>query len=381
MTPFGFATATRIAFGPGVAAQALAAAPTMGARAFVVTGATPARAAWLVEGLADSGVAALAHACAGEPTVADAEAAVAAARGFGADLVIGVGGGAALDLAKAVAGLAQARDPLDHLEVVGRGLPLAGEPLPLIAVPTTAGTGAEVTANAVLGAPEHGRKVSLRDARLLPKLALVDPDLLIGLPRAVALASGLDAVVQVIEPYLSRMANPLTDALCRDAIPRGFAALPRLLAGEGGSAGARARADMAFTSLCGGLALANAKLGAVHGLAGVIGGRTTLAHGAICGRLAGPVLAATEAALPADHPIAPRCREVRGWIAATLGGDPAQGWETLAAFADAEGLPRIDIAGAEADVAKAAALSSSMKGAPVPLERAALEAALVACRP
>lgn len=381
MSPFAFATAARIAFGAGVSRQALEAAPVMGRRAFVVTGATPARAAWLVEGLDAAGMAALAHPCGGEPTVAHAQAAAAAARAFAADVVIGVGGGAALDLAKAVAGLAEAGDPLDHLEIVGRGLPLTAPVLPLVAIPTTAGTGAEVTANAVLGAPEHGRKVSLRDPRLLPALALVDPELLVGLPRDVALASGLDAVVQVIEPYLSRMANPLTDALCRDAIPRGLAALPRLLAGEGGAAGARARADMAFTSLCGGLALANAKLGAVHGLAGVIGGRTTLAHGAICGRLAGPVLAATEAALPTDHPVAPRCREVRGWIAATLGGAPAQGWETLAAFADAEGLPRIDLAGTEAEAAEAAALSSSMKGAPVPLETAALAAALAACRP
>lgn len=372
IAPFAFATAAQIRFGNGSALGALPEIAALGSRAFVVTGANSARAAWLSDGLAVAGVTVTHWPTPHEPTVDDAVGAVEAARAHGADVVIGVGGGAALDLAKAVAGLAgEAGGALDHLEVVGQGKPLTAIPPPLVAIPTTAGTGAEVTRNAVLGVPSHGRKVSLRDARLLPRLAVVDPDLLAGLPASVALASGLDALVQVIEPFLSRAANPLTDALCREAIPRGLAALPLLLDGD-----AAARPDMAFTSLCGGLALANAKLGAVHGLAGVIGGRTTAAHGAICGLLAAPVFEATAAALPTDHPAAARLEAVRGWIAEAWGGTPAAAFETWRRFAKTRGLPGLDLDGAEDEIAAASAKSSSMAGAPIALDTATLAAIL-----
>ncbi|MFN3613452.1 MAG: iron-containing alcohol dehydrogenase [Rubrimonas sp.] len=381
MTPFAFATATEIRFGAGVSAGAAAAAARLGRRVLVVTGASAERAAWLFEALEGQGLAVAAHAARGEPTVADARAAVAVARAHAAEVIIAVGGGAALDLGKAVAGLMGASDPMDHLEVVGRGEPLRAAPAPMIAIPTTAGTGSEVTRNAVLGAPEHGRKVSLRDQRLLPRLALVDPELLVGLPQSVALASGLDALVQVIEPYVGRFANPLTDALCRDAIPRGLSALPRLLAGSDGAVDdAVARADMAFTSLCGGLALTNARLGAVHGLAGVIGGRVSAPHGALCGRLAAPVLSLTEAALPPGHPASARFADIRRWIAEALGGETGNAWTTLAAFADRAGLPSLSAMGvAAADHARIAAealKSSSTQGAPVDPDAALLEGAL-----
>lgn len=381
MTPFGLITAGRIAVGPGVARQALDAAPAMGTRVLVVTGANPARAAWLTEGLAAKGLAVDVISLPGEPSVADAEAGVARARAFAADAVVGIGGGAALDLAKAVAALArEPGGPLDHLEIVGLGRPLTRDPLPIVAIPTTAGTGTEVTRNAVLSAPEHRRKVSLRDARLLPRLALVDPDLLVGLPARVALASGLDALTQVIEPYLSALANPLTDALCRDAIPRALSALPRMLDDP---ADAEARADMAFVSLIGGMALTNAGLGAVHGLAGVIGGRTGAAHGAICGRLLPASLAANAAALAARAPLHParaRLDEVRGWIGASLGARAADAFAALAAWADARGLPSLEALGVtpqdRADIAEASASSSSMRGNPIPLTADELSALL-----
>lgn len=373
MTPFALRAPPRVEIGPGVASRAVEAAAALGRCAFVVTGATPARAAWLTGGLAKAGLAVAVHACPREPTVEDARAAVAAARAHRTDVVLGVGGGAPIDLAKATAGLLrEAGDPLDHLEVVGAGRPLTTTPPPLIAVPTTAGAGAEATVNAVLGAPEHGRKVSLRDPRLMPAVAVIDPDLLRGLPHAVALASGLDAVVQVIEPFLSRFANPLTDALCRDAIPRGLSALPRLL---GEADDADARADMALTAFIGGVALTNAKLGAVHGLAGVIGGRSAMAHGAICGRLAAPVLALTESR--ATGAVArERFAAVRGWIAGALGGAPADAWDRLQRFADDAGLPRIGLAAEANAIAQASLASSSMKGAPAALSAEALSAVL-----
>lgn len=372
MTPFSFLTAQEIRFGRGTAEGAAAAAAGMGARALLVHGATAARADWLVEALEAAGLVTARFACPGEPDIPLIEAGVAAARAHGAEVILSLGGGAAIDAGKAIAALAPAARPMmDHLEVVGRGLPLETAPLPFIALPTTAGTGAEVTKNAVILAPGDRRKVSLRDARMLPRLAIVDPALTDGAPRAVTLASGLDAVTQVIEPYLCARANPLTDALCRDAIPRGLAALAALMAGED----TEARDGLAWTSLCGGLALANSGLGAVHGLAGVIGGMAPSApHGAVCGALLPAILTANETALAAGA--SPRFAEVRGWIAAALGGDPAEAPATLAAWGRAQGLPGLGAMGvAEAElgaIAEASAASSSMKANPVPLPPPAL---------
>ncbi|MFT6229160.1 MAG: alcohol dehydrogenase class IV [Paracoccaceae bacterium] len=389
IAPYGFAAPAAIAFGPGVRMQALDVAPRLGNTALVVTGATPARAAWLIDGLRAAGVAVQVVSIGHEPLVADALAAVAQARACGADMVIGIGGGAALDLAKAVAGLTrELGDPMDHLEVVGKGLPLTADPLPLIAIPTTAGTGAEATQNAVLGVPEKGRKVSLRDARLLPRLALVDPDLTHGLPAGPTLATGLDALTQVIEPYLSARATPMTDALCRDAIARGLAALPRVMAGlAAGAEDAAARAQMAHVSLMGGIALANSGLGAVHGLAGVLGGVTGGAHGAICGALLGPILGANRAAMAArapDLPAAARLEEVCALIADALGGTAMDAPQTLAAWAAGAGLPGLtDLGfnrGMAGAVAAASVSSSSMKGNPLPLTQDELIAAMCAAR-
>jgi alcohol dehydrogenase class IV len=264
------------------------------------------------------------------------------------------------------------RQMLDHLEVVGLGLPLDVAPLPFIAIPTTAGTGAEVTRNAVIGVPDHARKVSLRDARMLPRLALVDPALTDGCPRAITLASGLDAITQVIEPFTSTRANPLTDALCADAIPRGLAALKRLMQSED----AQARDEMAWVSLCGGLALANAGLGAVHGLAGPLGGLTGAAHGAICGALLPHVLRANRRAV-ADPA---RLNRVAGWLSEAFESAPDMdsAAQALSAWSQSAGLPGLAAQGigpeARAAAALAAATSSSMKANPAPLSAADLVA-------
>lgn len=381
MTPWSFSTAGEIRFGAGVSREAVAAARAAGRRVLVVTGADPARAGWLTGALAAAGMEVATAATAGEPELAGIEAALAEARAFRPDVVIGIGGGSAIDAAKALAGLM--REPgavLDHLEVVGRGLPLTTDPPAMIAVPTTAGTGAEVTRNAVIGVKGDGRKVSLRDRRLLPRLALIDPELTLGLPRGVTAATGLDALTQVIEPWLSPFATPMTDALCRDAIPRGLAALPRVLEVPGDR---EARTEMAWVSLCGGLALANAKLGAVHGLAGVIGGRTGAAHGAICGRLLPRVLAANEAALAArspSHPARARLAALRGMIAGAFGVAEGEALDALAGFVDGAGVPgtgELGIGpGDVTAIAEAATLSSSMKGNPVELTAAELAGVL-----
>jgi alcohol dehydrogenase class IV len=289
-------------------------------------------------------------------------------------VVTGLGGGAVLDLAKALAGLIPATGHvLDHLEGAGQGLPLSQNPLPFIAVPTTSGTGAEATKNAVIDVPAQRRKVSLRDDRMMALLAIVDPALTDGCPRGVTLSSGLDALTQVIEPYLCNRANPATDALARAAIPMALAALPALMQGED----AGARDAMAWVSLSGGIALANAGLGAVHGLAGVIGGVTGAAHGAICGTLLPFVIAANRAAMPAG-PVAERLAEVDAMLSTAFGGGP--GTEALHRWSRGNGLPGLAALGLDAkdhgSVAAAAAGASSMKANPVVLPEAVLQAIL-----
>src|ERR1035438_332507 len=186
------------------------------------------------------------------------------------DVVISIGGGSAIDAGKAVAIVAtNGGEPLEFLDVVGKGRAIVVPPLPFIAVPTTAGTGSEVTRNAVLGSTEHGVKASLRSPLMLPQVALVDPELTYGLPAAITADTGLDALTQLIEPYVSIRANPLVDAICVAGIERIASALRRAYHN---GADRDARHEMALASLFGGLALANAGLGVVHGFAAPLGG-------------------------------------------------------------------------------------------------------------
>ena len=356
----------RILFGRGEAAKAAGLALGYGSRVLLVHGSDGPRADWLADALTAKGAEVQRHACHAEPTLPMLEEAVSAARGFAPQIVLALGGGAALDLGKALAALIPApAGVMDHLEVVGKGLPLQAAPLPFIALPTTAGTGAEVTKNAVIGLPDHGRKVSLRDDAMIARVAIIDPALTDGCPRGVTLASGLDAVTQVIEPYVSCKATPYTDALTRPVIGSGLRAVMRLMEGED----AGARDQIAWTSLCGGLALANSGLGAVHGFAGVIGGMTGAAHGAICGTLLGPVLGMNRARSTGTARL--RLDEVCAILAGELGCDAVDAPLRLADWARAAGLPGLTALGLapgdHADVAAASLVASSMKGNPVAL--------------
>ena len=366
--PFTFATAGQIRFGRGAAeGGAVAAVLGFGTRVALVHGATEARAHWLIDALRDAGAQVRTIACPGEPTLAALDAARAALRADPPEVVVALGGGAVIDLAKALAALVpSARPALDHLEVVGKGLPLDQAPLPLVALPTTAGTGAEVTRNAVIGLPDQGVKVSLRDPRMYPDIALIDSSLMEEAPKTVVLAAGLDAVTQVIEPYVCARANPMTDALARAAIPSGLRALKAVV--EGGTPDDWDA--MAWTSLAGGLALANAGLGAVHGLAGVIGGVTGAAHGAICGALLVPVLEANRAAAPGSGTRA-RLDWVAGEIARVFGDT-----DGLAQWARSHGLQPLTALGVAPDlrpeIAAKAQRASSMAANPVQFSDAAL---------
>ncbi len=303
---FEFHTPTRVVFGPGTVTEAARSAKTLGRHALAVTGRDAQRAAPLLEGLRAEGLAVTTFSVPGEPTVERVRAAAERAREEGCDLVVGFGGGSVLDAGKAVAALlTNGGDPLDYLEVIGKGRVLTRPSAPYVAIPTTAGTGAEVTRNAVLASPEYYVKASLRSAFLFPRLAVVDPELTHTLPPAVTAFTGLDALTQLIEPFVSVSANPLTDALCRDGMARVARSLRR--AWEDGR-NAAAREDMALASLLGGLALANARLGAVHGCAAVLGGRYPAPHGAVCARLLPVVMAANVAALHDRSPGGPALR-------------------------------------------------------------------------
>src|SRR5947209_9713531 len=276
---FEFATAARIVFASGALSRAPDIIREFGARALVITGRNRTRAALLIDRLEHVGCKTSLFAINGEPTLETVRKGALTAR-QDCDLIIGFGGGSAIDAAKAIAALApNSGEPLDYLEVIGEGKPLEHAPLPVIAIPTTDGTGAEVTRNAVLGSPEHRMKASLRSPLMLPRAAIIDPDLTLDLPENITASTGLDTLTQLIEPYVSNRANPMTDLFCREGLKRASQALPRAFRnGRDRSA----RESMSFASLLSGLALANAGLGVVHGFAAALGGMLQAPHGALC---------------------------------------------------------------------------------------------------
>ena len=376
---FEFATAGRVIFGAGRAAELPGVLAGLGSRVLVCTGADPARHAGLLAGL---GLPATVFPVPGEPTIELARAGAGAAREHGADAVAAIGGGSVIDTAKAIAMLlGNGGDPLDYLEVVGSGRTITQPAVPCVAVPTTAGTGAEVTANAVLASPAHRVKASLRSPLMIPRVALVDPELTVSCPPPVTAASGLDALTQCLEPFVSVRANPLTNGLASEGLRRAAAGL-RAAYADGNDLDARA--DMALCSLLGGIALANAKLGAVHGLAGVIGGTADVPHGMACAALLAPVIEANVQALRSgqpDHPALARYTE----IARLLTGKPAASsedgiaWirETMTLLA-VPGLAAFGIRPEHADdVADKASRSSSMHGNPVALSHSDLRTILL----
>ena len=377
---FEFAAPARIVFGEGTLREAGAIAAGLGARALVVEG-RGGRAAPLLELLRERGVAAATLRVQGEPTVALVEGGVALARGERCDLVVALGGGSVIDAGKAIAALlTNPGDPRDYLEVVGRGKPLAARAAPFVAIPTTAGTGAEVTRNAVLMVEDAAVKVSLRSPLMLPAVALVDPELTYSLPPALTASTGLDALTQCIEPFVTPQASPLTDAVAREGMRRAAGALARAVRDGGDVA---ARHDMAVASLCGGLALANAKLGAVHGFAAPLGGMFPVPHGVACARLLAPVAAINVRALRARVPSSPalaRYDEVARLLTGHAGAraeDAAVWLRDLAGSLDLPPLSTFGVTRADVPrVVEKARRASSMQGNPVTLTDEELTEAL-----
>lgn len=372
MVQFEFTSPVRIVFGPGKLAEVGKAAAQMGRRALVVTGLGGERTQPLLRYLQEAGVEAVLYEVRGEPTVDDPRLAAALAASESCELVIGFGGGSAIDAGKAAAAmLANPGDVFDYLEVIGRGRAIVNAPAPYIAIPTTAGTGAEVTRNAVLSAPEQRVKVSMRSPLMLPRLALVDPELTYSLPPAVTASTGLDALTQLIEPYVSPRANPLTDALCREGMGRAAWALRRAFRQGDDHA---ARTDMSLASLFGGLALANAGLGAVHGFAAPLGGFIEAPHGAICARLLPLVMEMNLRALSQRAPDSPqlaRYAEVAQILTGKPGASAADGAAWVSELTAELEIPRLsayDLTQQDLPLmADKAAEASSMKANPIRL--------------
>jgi alcohol dehydrogenase class IV len=371
---FEFATATRIIFGSGRLREIGTLAKQLGKRAIIVTGRDQTRARPLLTVLNPAGVESSLFSVAGEPEVSTVQNGVARAKEANSDLVISFGGGSAIDAGKAIAAmLTNHGDLLDFLEVIGRAKQLEKPPAPFIAIPTTAGTGSEVTRNSVLASPEHKVKVSLRSPLMLPRIALVDPELTYDLPPAITASTGLDALTQLIEPFVSIRANPMTDALCREGIRRAARSLPAAFAnGRDGNA----REDMSVASLFGGLALANAGLGAVHGFAGPMGGMFPAPHGCICAALLPHVMDANLRALRQRQPASETITRYEA-VARLLTGNPSatpdEGTDWVRRLVEKLQIPRLGAFGITAqslpELVDKSAQASSMKANPIVLTR------------
>jgi alcohol dehydrogenase class IV len=359
---FEFTTTGRIVFGWGSAKRL--ALREYGAQPMLVTGRrTPLLA---VDGLR--------FVVTGEPSVDLVREGVAVFRNANCDMVVGVGGGSVIDAAKAIAAMVtNSGEPLDYLEVIGRGHALECAPAPFIAIPTTAGTGSEVTRNAVLGSREHGVKASLRSPMMLPRLAVVDPELTTRLPPALTASTGLDALTQLIEPYVSLRANALTDLYCLEGIRCVSRSLRRAFTN---GFDAEARTDMSFASLLGGMALANAGLGVIHGFAAPIGGMFDAPHGAVCAALLTHGMAANIRALrlrlPDSEPLR-RYATVAAIVSGKQDAQPEDGVAWVMQLCAALAIPGLRAYGVSekkvAEVVDKAMKASSMKANPIVLTR------------
>ena len=369
---FEFATVTRIVFGAGAVNDAGAIAKEYGRRAFIVTGRDSRRADPILAGLKSSGVGAVMFSVAGEPELETVERGTKLAQAEHCELVMGFGGGSALDAAKAIAAmLTNVGGLLDYVEIIGRGRPLTKPSAPFIAIPTTAGTGTEVTRNAVLASPEHKLKVSLRSPLMLARVAVVDPELTYDLPPALTASTGFDALTQLIEPFVCIHANPMTDGLCIEGLRRAARSL-RVAFSKGRDKDARE--DMAVASLFGGLALANAGLGAVHGFAGPVGGSFSAPHGAVCAALLPHVMAMNLRALRQRDPngaAVSRYDEVAWWLTGDSKAKADDGVKWIRALAADLKVPRLGSFGIQrehfAELVAKAANASSMKANPIML--------------
>lgn len=370
---FDFATSSRIIFHPNAAHGIPDLAKNLGSRPCLVTGSNPDKSQQLISALSAVMEPPLVIPTTGEPDTHGIAEASTKARNHGCDHVIAIGGGSAMDAGKAIAALITNSDDIyDYLEVIGKGRPLSHPPVPLITVPTTAGTGSEVTTNAVLLSPPHGVKVSLRSTKMIADIAIIDPELMKSMPPAITAATGMDALTQLIEAFVSNAANPITDALCREGILRISTALERAYT-HGDDI--EARSDMALASLFSGIALANAKLGAVHGFAAPLGGEFHIPHGVACAILLPHVMEANVNAvrsMPNAKAYGDRFVEIGQILTNAPNATAKDGINWVKKVCEVLQIPHLSTFGVEdkhlVGIAAKARDASSMKGNPVQLE-------------
>jgi len=375
---FEFATATRIIFGNGVFNQAGELAARLGNLPLIITGGFPLSSHLILDATAAQFPDFLFLSVTGEPEVDLVIKFTEKAREKKCNLVIAFGGGSVIDTGKAIAVLlANEGNLLDYLEVIGSGKSLSRTSIPFIAIPTTAGTGSEVTSNAVLESPPHNVKVSLRSPLMFPRIALVDPELTITLPPGITACTGLDALTQVIEPYVSNKANIMTDIICLEGIRRAGRSLLR--ACENGN-DMEARLDMSFASLLGGMALSNAKLGAVHGFAGPLGGMFRAAHGSLCAALLPHVMEVNVRALRERFPESKTLIRYDAIARTLLGNEKARANDGISFIRDLintlkiPGLKRYGVKKEDFPrIIEKASVSSSIQGNPIKLTHDEME--------
>jgi alcohol dehydrogenase class IV len=385
LLPFEFSIPGRIVIGAGSAGRLGEIAAGFGRKALLLSGARALADSGalgrLVDSLAASRVESVVHQLPGEPRIDAVDRLAELAHTAGCDLVAGAGGGSVLDAAKAVSALLGNHGPVRrYMELVGEGQPLSRPAAPMIALPTTAGSGSEVTHNAVLTCPERKIKASMRSVLMLPRVVLVDPRLAVGLPPAVTASTGLDALTQLMESCASRRATTLTTSLALEGIDLVGRCLRRSCAAGDDL---QARQGMSLAALLSGITLAHAGLGAAHGIAGPLGGRIPVPHGIACARLLPRTLETNLRALQNRDPQSPSIKRLAEAGARLLGRTAGGTTETVLAaaawvrdFCTEMEIPGLRSFGMGEDdllpLAAAAQQASSMKANPVTLTAAEL---------
>ena len=378
---FEFAAPNQIIFGENAINKLGSIIAHMGKKVFIVTGSGNVSIDPLEELLKEASTHYEIFRIRKEPDIQTIKTGLAAAKSSRCDCVIGFGGGAVLDAGKAIAALMTNQgDLLQYLEVVGEGKKIVKRPVPMVAIPTTAGPGTEVTRNAVITSPEHQVKVSMRSLMMIPTVAIVDPTLTYSMPPSVTASTGLDALTQVIEAYVSNKANPITDTFCKEGIRRGA---QHLFNAYKNGQDKNARENMSLTSLFGGLALANSGLGAVHGFAGVIGGMYEAPHGEICACLLPYVMKHNVKTLSTslgNTPMRDRFQEIARWLTGDARASIIDGVVWVENLAKALNIPSLRTIGIREEdfpeIVQKAKVSSSMQKNPIILDDATLRAIL-----
>ncbi len=372
-----FSTSNRIIFYSGSVKNITELILEFGNNVFIITGKKSDRIANLERFLDPKRISWQIFHTSGEPTIESIKDGIRKARDLKIDALLAIGGGSVIDTGKAISAMLTNPGELeDYLENVGQGKPIINKGKPLIAIPTTAGTGSEVTRNAVIKVTSHQVKVSLRGRKIIPEIALIDPELTLDIPPGITASTGMDALSQVIEPYVSRKENHFVDIFCEDAMKK---ASNSLITSYKDGSNLSARENMCWVSLFGGIALANAGLGAVHGFAGVIGGGYEIPHGVICARLLPTIFEVNFNALStrqSKNPILEKFVKISRFLTQTEKGNISDCVRWLEELCEDIKIPKLHEFGlnkkAFPGIVEKAQLSSSMKGNPIELNTSEL---------